>query len=973
MTSTNHNAQNVCSAIQLTLDGRVGGWYFILCDQILYSSFFCDTRMQNSSKSFVKVYKERYSTTWYYTNYDSEAGGISTIKVHANQYLLVCKKGWILVNNKCFQIKKLPHRLLQIYESSCSDDNATLPVLPAYWHLGKLSSYELDDVAIVYVRKPYSDILKLAELVRYLNILRDFEINFGFPYFTVRKRKQDEIIQLLDLFATMTAKHLNISVVTEAPQKCLYIFFSMNYVKFKTNLGETIDRWSMNETSCSNIASRITVCQSTPRRYSVDNCPERFLKCQSYGCVLNLYICDTYLDCPGGEDELNCDYKNEDIFWKPCVYSNTSDIPLPVHAFCDGISQCHKKQDELQCFNRRKYVHLESAVSYELTDENVGLRLKCFNKHDTFDINNSCILKKHQASIGCKDGKHLLGCQSIGCSGMFKCSGGFCIDIVLVCDSNFDCPSGEDEALCDDIQCPGMIRCRGESQCVPPWQVCDGIVHCAHSLDDEAACQTCITGCTCSYYTAHCIYNAITTNNHMFVFWKVLVIRGNVGRFNMTVSLEMNRLVFLNMASLGLEEMYLTVVSTSLRGLLFLDLSNNMLTNLKYLGSTFFSNLRDLDCSWNYLQNLIYNIEFLYLQFVDFSFNYIKYLTKQLTKGMPSLVQMNIIGNPILRIYANALLDNHMLDVLYTDQYQTCCLLQTNTFCSLKSQHCYGILAYFQYRICALFECSVGILLAAAVLLFGIWDIYLRKKSSNISTITSSIILATLLIKTCIVTSTILYININSLHPSLVWRNSNSCYTVTLGGFIFILVSVLTHVFYCFFINLKTIYPFKHQCRFLTYSPLFCAFIWCFAVTATILIHLFISETKTYLNGDLCFLHIFNKTIKLVAGLFHILATLVNLGFCISFIKYIKSTLMLPENKLKAMMNYVTYCFIQILLWVFLAVINFLSRLFIDPIHQDIVTTIISYHSFVVILLRFRQAAKGRIQTFKKGRIRLKK
>ena len=69
----------------------------------------------------------------------------------------------------------------------------------------------------------------------------------------------------------------------------------------------------------------------------------------------------------------------------------------------------------------------------------------------------------------------------------------------MLCDGNPDCPDGEDEESCGSFQCAGLLRCRGDDICVHPTDICDGIIHCRLSADDEDLCNmlTCPEDCTC--------------------------------------------------------------------------------------------------------------------------------------------------------------------------------------------------------------------------------------------------------------------------------------------------------------------------------------------------------------------------------------------------------------------------------------------------------------------------------------------
>ena len=76
----------------------------------------------------------------------------------------------------------------------------------------------------------------------------------------------------------------------------------------------------------------------------------------------------------------------------------------------------------------------------------------------------------------------------------------------MLCDGHPDCPDGEDEQACEDFQCVGLLRCRGDDICVHPTDICDGIVHCLMSGDDEKLCHMlpCPEPCICRRTSFKC-------------------------------------------------------------------------------------------------------------------------------------------------------------------------------------------------------------------------------------------------------------------------------------------------------------------------------------------------------------------------------------------------------------------------------------------------------------------------------------
>ena len=90
-----------------------------------------------------------------------------------------------------------------------------------------------------------------------------------------------------------------------------------------------------------------------------------------------------------------------------------------------------------------------------------------------------------------------------------------------VCDGIPDCPKNYDESECPKDErkyCPGFLYCKQDNICVHQGDICDGIIHCRLSLDDEYDChpQRCPGGCTCVGETVFCTENdtAIVTEKY---------------------------------------------------------------------------------------------------------------------------------------------------------------------------------------------------------------------------------------------------------------------------------------------------------------------------------------------------------------------------------------------------------------------------------------------------------------------------
>ena len=80
------------------------------------------------------------------------------------------------------------------------------------------------------------------------------------------------------------------------------------------------------------------------------------------------------------------------------------------------------------------------------------------------------------------------------------------VSVHMVCDHIFDCPDMEDEHHCDTLSTSGLLYCRYDHIYVHQRYICDGVIHCLLSQDDEALCETfhCPEFCICRVYAILC-------------------------------------------------------------------------------------------------------------------------------------------------------------------------------------------------------------------------------------------------------------------------------------------------------------------------------------------------------------------------------------------------------------------------------------------------------------------------------------
>ena len=134
----------------------------------------------------------------------------------------------------------------------------------------------------------------------------------------------------------------------------------------------------------------------------------------------------------------------------------------------------------------------------------------CHHKNNSFCYPSTqrCVYQTYRSTpLFCPGLEHLYHCDEFECPSMYKCPGTYCIPTRMLCDQSPDCPNKEDEQDCHDtLVCPGLLRCREENICVHPDEICDGILHCLMSGDDEMFCdlRQCPNTCTCRGSTAKC-------------------------------------------------------------------------------------------------------------------------------------------------------------------------------------------------------------------------------------------------------------------------------------------------------------------------------------------------------------------------------------------------------------------------------------------------------------------------------------
>ena len=436
-------------------------------------------------------------------------------------------------------------------------------------------------------------------------------------------------------------------------------------------------------------------------------CPNNSFTCKDRSCIARHRRCDYNRDCIDGSDEMNCTTHSGFICCNLEDPLSVCHNRVALSNLCDGISQCNNNMDEI-CngsmeFNkliplkqivfttspplRKEFIIWLCQVSLErfggfgdlrsfksqalhyielcTPDSFCGTGLFCPGTHECVRQENLCIHRKghKQRYFGYPNGHHLLGCEDFQCSGYFKCHSSYCIPVNYVCDGQADCILGEDEHGCSNMSCPELFKCSAERHCLPQSLVCNGEVDCPLTAEDELLCHLCQDQCECTAHAAVC--NAQDRQIILPEIISTLIVSG----FTKTSSL-------------------------SIPGVIYLDVSNNLLSILKFAWGV---RVKYLVASWcdiqfisgySKTQSLIERLKIdhniiqqitqyqLYdapkLQYIDLSHNQIKILAKNGFVNLFFLSHLLLSHNPLLLVYREMTFPYQSVK-LYVSEGAFCC------------------------------------------------------------------------------------------------------------------------------------------------------------------------------------------------------------------------------------------------------------------------------------------------------------
>ena len=145
--------------------------------------------------------------------------------------------------------------------------------------------------------------------------------------------------------------------------------------------------------------------------------------------------------------------------------------------------------NQLNQFNQ--YLHVFSKASKSEECPNGTVLCKVANQ-ECFLQYKRCLFERdiYGTPVHCTGTEHLRYCALHECPDAFKCPDSYCIPVHMVCDNIDDCPNKEDEQGCSNIvDKRGLLRCTSDDIYVHQKHVCDNVLHCMDSFDDEFYCD----------------------------------------------------------------------------------------------------------------------------------------------------------------------------------------------------------------------------------------------------------------------------------------------------------------------------------------------------------------------------------------------------------------------------------------------------------------------------------------------------
>ena len=209
-----------------------------------------------------------------------------------------------------------------------------------------------------------------------------------------------------------------------------------------------------------------------------------------------------------------------------------------------------------------------------------------------------------------------------------------------------------------------MFRCRYDNICIHPHNVCDGVVHCRHSQDDESLCEAhCPYRCTCAGLTAVCNSTTHKKTHDHYSLLGLKVAQPRVDFSNLIHSCT-------SLLILYIEHTVVTIVDViainNNQMLYMLTLNDNNMENIPSNSFNKLTHLRHLEIHHNFLTILEKNIfqGLNNLQVLNLSGLAVEKLKVCCLCGMITLIKIDLSNNDIKVLRLGMLLTTKPVDVI---------------------------------------------------------------------------------------------------------------------------------------------------------------------------------------------------------------------------------------------------------------------------------------------------------------------
>ena len=199
-------------------------------------------------------------------------------------------------------------------------------------------------------------------------------------------------------------------------------------------------------------------------------CDQLEYQCKDGTCILNIYVCDSYSDCPDDSDEIHCTHvctmefdcghacSPHSCSCSPFYFQCSSSGCLSMDRVCNGIPDCDDFSDETACRYSTSYQGIEPITLLYFNQCPNGWSFCNVFGNECFPNNKICVYERWvNVPLYCSNTEHLNYCAEHQCPSMLKCDHSYCIPTYMMCDGVNDCPGGEDEHTCTHISCAGIV------------------------------------------------------------------------------------------------------------------------------------------------------------------------------------------------------------------------------------------------------------------------------------------------------------------------------------------------------------------------------------------------------------------------------------------------------------------------------------------------------------------------------------